>query len=156
MAYYNSEVEVPKEEAMSINEWITINNAPFHRTTGEAHLEDREEEDDINTTPQMPHLPWTTHLSPWTCLGAVPQPIGKDEEIRGIGGNRDHKDEWPKDLGTVTMHALTVDRLDTMPGTVCRDKGATCSPVMLDWVQWSLLPHSSGQLCILYTGDQVC
>ena len=28
--------------------------------------------------------------------------------------------------------------------------------VMLDWVWWSLLPCSSGQLCILYTGDQVC
>ena len=28
-------------------------------------------------------------------------------------------------------------------------------PVTLDWARQSLLPHSSGQLCILYTGDQV-
>ena len=27
---------------------------------------------------------------------------------------------------------------------------------VLDWAQWFLLPCSSGQLCILYTGDQVC
>ena len=27
---------------------------------------------------------------------------------------------------------------------------------MLDWVWWFLLLCSSGQLCILYTGDQVC
>ena len=28
--------------------------------------------------------------------------------------------------------------------------------VALDWAQLFLLPHSSGQLCIIYTGDQVC
>ena len=61
----------------------------------------------------------------------MPQPIGKDKEIKGTGGNEDHKDKWPKDLGILTMHALIVDKSDTMLGTVCNDKDTIPSPTSL-------------------------
>ena len=61
----------------------------------------------------------------------MPQPIGKDEETKGIGDNKDHKDEWPKDPGIWTMHALIVDKLDTMLGIVHKDGDATLSPTSL-------------------------
>ena len=48
---------------------------------------------------------------------------------------------------TVSHYYASMDLRTTMGGS---------SPVVLDWAQWFLLPHSSGQLCILYTGDQVC
>ena len=54
--YINGTLE-PKEEAMPIKESITTKDAPFHKTTGEDHQEDKEERTDNNTTLQMPHPP---------------------------------------------------------------------------------------------------
>ena len=59
------------------------------------------------------------------------QLIGKDEGTKETGDNQDHKGEWPKDPGTPAMHASTVDRLDTMPETVHKNKDVTPSPILL-------------------------
>ena len=89
-------------EVMLINESITTNNATsFHKETGEDPQEDKEEEDDPNIIQPMPPLPWTTHLSPWICLEAMPQTIGEGKaDNKEIGGNKDlHKgikDSGPK------------------------------------------------------------
>ena len=113
-------------------QWINNNQwCPFHRTTGEVHLGDKEEEDDLNIILWMLHPPWTTHPSPWIYLGAVPLLTGKGEETKGTGGNQDHKDNWPKDLETLIMHASMVDKLDTMLGTAPRDEDKTPSPTSL-------------------------
>ena len=76
----------------------------------------------------MPLLPWTTHLSQGTYPEFVPWPIGKDKETKGIGDSMDHKDEWPKEPGTWTMHVLIVDKLDIMPGTVHKNEDIIPNP----------------------------
>ena len=67
--------------------------APSHKTTGEDHLEDKEGEDDLSTTPQTLHPLWITCPSQWTYPEAMLQPTGKDKETKGIGGNEDIKDK---------------------------------------------------------------
>ena len=57
------------------------------------------------------------------------QLTGEGEELKGTGGNQDYKDNWPKDPETLTMHALTVAKLDTMLGTARRGEGTTLSQI---------------------------
>ena len=56
MDYYTNGTLELKEEEMPIKESITTKDAPFHRIIGEGCQEDKEEEADNNTTPQMLHL----------------------------------------------------------------------------------------------------
>ena len=114
-------------EVMPTSESTTTNNdAPSHKVIGGDHPEDREQEDDPNIIQPMPLLQWITCLSPWTCLGAVPQITGEDEvDNKETGDNEDpHKDELPKAQETIlTMHALTVVRSDISPGIAPKDEG---------------------------------
>ena len=58
MDYCANETSGPKEEGILIKGSIaTTKDAPFPRTTGEDHLEDKEEGIDSNTIPQMPLPP---------------------------------------------------------------------------------------------------
>ena len=69
---------------------IISNDAPSHKETGEDQLEDKEEEDDLNTTQPMCLLQWIMYQSPWTCQEAAPQIIGEDKaDNKGTGGNED-------------------------------------------------------------------
>ena len=83
-----------KEEEMPIKEsTTTTNNIPSLKTIGEDHPEDKGEETNSNTTPQMPLLPWITSPYQWIYLGVAHQPTGGDKVVKEDGAKEDIKEE---------------------------------------------------------------
>ena len=71
----------------------TTNDAPFHKIIEEDHQEDKGEETDSNTTPQMPLPPLIMSPYQWIYLEVRHQLTGKGEVVKEAGTKEDIKEE---------------------------------------------------------------